>query len=246
MNKKIALYIIALLLFPIYCIAEKKNLFPFIWSDNVSSILYAEYDKDGEFTDFKKYTDVAEFLVWPKDTITPRMDFSSVQQEFDSVRNEVLDSLALIDWINDTVTIISGGDICFGYTDDIIKTRKDTVRITIRSSNKSHNIEIEKLSNFVMDSDIIFSAEMKRKYETLLSWDLEKIKQILFWSHGPFLNDYFDTFRIIINNHLIQKVDWICIPEYLYWRLGPDDFPGQKMIEEMKEQNRKNKEYKKM
>lgn len=241
MSKTIIL-VLVLILTPLLCIAN-PSLYPI--KDKNMIIMEAVFDDDCEFIGFRTYHGENK-LPKIKCGVNRPINISTNQQMADFRYNQILDSLGIINWNCDTLSIISSDyeNICFSIT-DVIKTTNKTIVLSAYYDDISDQ-NVFKTSNF--EDYLNFTpiiASNRIKYNTLLSWDINKIHQLLHWSYGPFINRYTPVFyyiyHIIIKDGKIQSIKMIIIPEHFIWRLGPDDFPGQKQIDYMKERERKNK-----
>lgn len=185
------------------------------------------YNDRYEFVDIKQFPSPKEnYGDW-----NPNIHHNS--WGYDNILNHTLDSLNIINWESDTLTVLIDDN-------DIVSSGQYTA---IRSNSAAfliyidiHKIpEVTPLKEYIDSTkDVTLKMEVSNLYCTILSWDMGQIQNLLRFSTPPYDKTY-KAYHIIIKDHKIIHIEGLLFPEAYIWRLRAEDFPGQEKVEEWRE-----------
>lgn len=186
------------------------------------------YNDRYEFVDIKQFSSPKEnFGDW-----NPNIHHNS--WGYDNILNHTLDSLNVINWEPDSLTI-------FIDDNDIVSSGQYTA---IRSNSAAFMIYIDihkipkvtPLKEYIDSTEgVVLKMEVSNLYCTILSWDMGQIQNLLRFSTPPYYNRTYKSYHIIIKDHKIIHIEGLLFPEANIWRLRAEDFPGQEKVEEWRE-----------
>ena len=185
------------------------------------------------YNDRYEFVDIKQFP-------SPKENFGDWNQNihhnswgYDNILNHTLDSLNVINWESDTLTVLIDDN-------DIVSSGQYTA---IRSNSAAFliYIDIHKIPKVTSLKEYIDSMKSfidkvneSNFYCTILSWDMGQIQNLFRFSIPPACNITYKAYHIIIKDHKIITIEGLVFPLCFYWRLRAEDFPGQKEVEDFR------------
>ena len=186
------------------------------------------YNDRYEFVDIKQFQSPKEnFGDW-NPNIHPK------SRGYDNILNHTLDSLNVINWESDTLTVlIDDNDIVSSSQYTAIRSNSAAFMIYI----DIHKIpEVTPLKEYIDSTEgVVLKMEVSNLYCTILTWDMGQIQNLFRFSIPSGDNITYNAYHIIIKDHKIINIEGLVFPLCFYWRLRAEDFPGQKEVEEWRE-----------
>ena len=229
--------IIIFCLLPLLMCMAQSALYP-INHKNID-VFYAKYRYEDEFVGIKKFRGKLS-RIRPQIIIPPIHETRRYE-----AYNHLLDSIGHIDWNNDTVVMVIPeeeiGDI------DLVKSKKGIVCLYAKGYDMIDDDYYHGMYDFQEYLDpggdhpsppCLAKQDSIRSY-ALLSFDFDVISNVLKYSYSfSFASKYF-VYRVIIDKGKIIDTKMLIVPNQVYWRSTPEDFPGQQYIDELKARYKK-------